>query len=138
MDARPFLFTAGLALLAASSGRAQNTDALTSLMAHSDAVVVATSVESRLGMRSGANYVGEYFKDVVTLSGETMPQDLHVNFVRELRDDSTPCKPGQRFILFLKRYHMNAWYWELSDDLFGCQPYTHGLEYSVSEAAKPR
>lgn len=107
-------------------------------MAHSDAVVIATSVESHRGMRSGANYVVEYFKDVVTLSGKAVPQNLQVNFARELRDDPTPFKPGQRFILFLKRYHTNAWYWELSDTLFGCQPYTHGLEYSVSEAAKSR
>ncbi len=109
------------------------------LVAHSDAVVVATSVESHQAMRSGgANYVDENFRDVATLSGEAVPQMLHVSFARWGNDDPTPFKPGQRFILFLHRYHTNAWYWELSDILSGCQPDTHGLELSVSEAAKAR
>ena len=64
-----------------------------------------------------------------------MPQTLSVGFSRRLEDDTTPHKPGQRFILFLKRGGPGL-EWNLADRFFGCQPYTHGLEHGVSEAAK--
>ena len=140
MNMQSFLFAAVLSFLAASSCPAQDSEALALLVSHSDAVVIATYAPSEgLIMRSGgASYVGEDFKDVVTLSGEKAPQTLLVKFVRWGGDEARPFKPGQRFILFLKYCHTTVSWWELSDMLFGCQPYTHGLELSVSEAAKSR
>lgn len=146
MNARSLLFLAILPLLAASSCPAQEETqdefaALKLLLSHSDAVVAVTSVKSEIGPRFGAWYVNESFKDVVTLAGEPMPKTMTVEFKREFGDDTTPFKPGQRFILFLKCRHITHVtpafdVWELTDNLFGCQPYTKFLEGCAKGAAE--
>ena len=139
MNAPSLLILVVFSLLAASPCPAEDaedvSDALNLLLAHSDAVIVATSVKSETGPRFGFRVVSESFKDVVTLAGEPMDATLTIGFERSLLDDPTPFKPGQRFIIFLKRRHGTG-AWELTDSLFGCQPYTQGLEGCVSAAAK--
>ena len=139
MNVLSFLVLVVFSLLAVSPCRAEDeenvSDALNLLLAHSDAVIVATSVKSEIGPRFDIRVVSEFFKDVITLAGEPMDKTMTMGFERSLFDDPTPLKPGQRFILFLKRRHGTG-VWELTDPLFGCQPYTRALEGCASAAAK--
>ena len=105
-----------------------------SLISRSQAVIVAEFRDNpRVDLRSGNIYVIENFDVKATLAGEFSDSSISVHITRTLDDEPHPFKAGERLILFVKKVPNALPPWELTDDDFGIQPYTHGLESSIKQ-----